>query len=298
LKNTTAEKFLFVINPKSGKEQKQDPKGEIERLAAEYSILHEAFMISGEDDKLKLVRQIKAFRPDTVVAVGGDGTVNFVVSIIAGSRINMGIIPTGTANGLAYNLRIPEDFEQAFRKMTENSPMTIDVLRINRKFCVHLSDVGINARIVKRFEEAGSRGRAGYARHFLAEFFARKKIFSYTLVTPERSIVSRAEMIVIANAKSFGTGAVINPSGEIDDGIFEIIIIKPYPWWMFFYFLKVLFTGHINHRKYVRLFLGNKAEIHFKRPHDIQIDGEIVPEVVSLNILCLPKALRVHYSKE
>ena len=231
-----------------------------------------------------------------MVAAGGDGTVNQVASELINSNIDLGIIPAGSANGLAYNLGIPSGVNEALQFILDCNAKPIDVIQLNNQiYCYHLSDIGINARIVSRFEKEGSKGLTGYAKQMLKELFTKRSAFSFDLKTPVESKRYKAEMLVIANAKYFGTGAIINPVGQIDDGEFEIIIIRPYPWWILFYLLRMFLFGKLEKLKYVKVIKTNQAEINLDKSHDLQADGEIFKDIKSMKIKILPSALKIRY---
>jgi len=100
-------------------------------------------------------------------------------------------------------------------------------------------------------------------------------------------------MVVIANAKRFGTGAIINPGGKLNDGKFEIIIIRPYPWWLVVSFVYAAFLGKLHKMKYAKVFSTSEASLRFPENHDIQVDGEIISGIDSLKIEIVSGALNV-----
>lgn len=295
MKNSSKKRILFVINPKSGRGQRLDTDAVISRFSEEYNFEYKVYRTTGENDSEEISRQIKDFRPETVIAVGGDGTVNMVAALLVNSEINLGIIPAGSANGLAYNLSIPENFEAALKKNLSGQVNSIDVIRINKKYyCLHLGDIGLNARIVKRFEKEGSKGLLGYGKQLFKELFQGKTYFSFYIKLPEhRRKKMKAEMLVIANAKSFGTGAIINPTGKLNDGKFEIIIIRPYPWWFIFTFIYSAFTGHLHKMDYIKIYSASEALITLPKVQEFQIDGEIIPETKEINVEILHNALNL-----
>lgn len=296
MKNNSKKRILFVVNPKSGRGQRQDADAVLSRFSEEYSFEYEIYRTTGENDSKEVSQRIKNFKPGTVVAAGGDGTVNLVAALLFDSNIALGIIPAGSANGLAYNLGIPENFEAALKKILNDEAKPIDVIKLNGKhFCLHLADIGLNARIVKRFEKEGSKGMLGYGKQLFKELFEGKTYFSFYIKLPEhRRRKMKAEMVLIANAKSFGTGAIINPTGRIDDGKFEIIIIRPYPWWFVFTFIYAAFAGKLHKMKYVKVYSASEALITLPKPQEFQIDGEVLPETSEVKVEILPEAIRVH----
>lgn len=288
-------RILFVINPKSGRQTLNDADSIISRHAANKSFDYTIYRTTGEADQKAIRRLLAEFNPDTVLAAGGDGTVNLVATELIGREISLGILPAGSANGLAYNLQIPEDLEEALLKNLEMEARGMDVIKMNdRYYCLHLADIGLNARIVKRFEKEGSKGMSGYGKQLFRELFGGKTSFSFSIEMPgHRRRKMKAEMVVIANAKAFGTGAMINPTGKMNDGKFEIIIIRPYPWWFVFIFIYAAFSGHLHKMKYVRVFSSSGATIQLKEKQDFQADGEVIPDIDEIRMEIIPEALRM-----
>ncbi len=103
----------------------------------------------------------------------------------------------------------------------------------------------------------------------------------------------KAEMVTIANAKSFGTGAAINPTGKIDDGKFEIVVIRPYPWWFVFTFMYASFTGKVHKMRHVKVFTTSVAEILLTNKQEFQIDGEVIAVKKKISVEILHGALKV-----
>jgi diacylglycerol kinase (ATP) len=290
------DKILFIANPTSRIIDKEGIRNEISRLSGEFRFSWEIYYTEKEKHELKIREKINEFKPGLVVAIGGDGTINPVATALIGSNMELGIIPAGSANGLAYNLGIPSGFTEAINLILNESAKPLDAIILNNThYCYHLSDIGINARIVKRFEQEGSKGLVGYGRQMIKELFSKRDIFSFTIRMHGRKKRFSAELLAIANARYFGTGAVINPAGRIDDGRFEIIVIKPYPWWAIFYLIRMFLFGSIEDRRFVRILSGTEAEISFDKKQDLQVDGEIIRGIGRMQIRILPSAVKVRY---
>lgn len=285
---------MIVINPKSGTGQKNNFESIISRVSQREGFIYEIYKTTGNRDREEIRHQIEAFRPHLVIPVGGDGTINMVAAELLGSKIKLGMIPTGSANGLAFNLGIPSGFEDALNKNIQGAFKPFDVIQINEShYCLHLSDVGINARIVKRFEKEGDRGFWGYGKQLFRELLSSKLSFRCLIKTSEYTKKLKAEMVVIANAQSYGTGVQINPNGRWGDGKFEIVVIKPYPWWFIFTFIYAGFAGKLDKMQYVKVFTSTEAEIVFNKKQDLQIDGEVMEPVERIKLNIIPAALQV-----
>ncbi len=295
MRNKPGIKTAFIVNPVSGTGKKTDYRSAISRASKSAGFEWDIFETTGENDPEQIRHFLQDFNPQRVITMGGDGTVNMVAAQIAGQDVVLGIIPAGSANGLAHNIGIPVDFDRALDFNLNASAHPMDMISINDTYyCLHLSDVGINARIVKRFEKEGSKGLLGYGKQLFKELFHPKTSFSCYLQFPgQPKQRMKAEMLIIANAKRYGTGAIINPTGQLNDGKFEVVIIRPYPWWFVFSFVYAAFLGKLHKMKYAKIFSVEKVTIRFPESHEFQVDGEIVPDVSSLKIKILPGEIQV-----
>ncbi|UII28084.1 YegS/Rv2252/BmrU family lipid kinase [Fulvivirga maritima] len=286
--------LLFVINPISGGIDKSDLQKQIEscckKQQAEYSIIE----TKGKNDQERISDRIKEISPDTVVACGGDGTINLVANVLLGyDNIKLGIMPLGSANGLATELNIPEDVEDSLEIILAGKTIHMDILRINKEhISLHLSDIGFNATLIKRFEASGSRGKMAYARHFFTTLF-KKKARKYQFDLGYTKFNQRAEMVVFANATKYGTGAVVNPEGQLDDGKFEICIFKPSPWYAMFSLAYHFFTGNMKRSRYVSILTAEELRLYTKKADTLQIDGEDLGEYTEVYVQIEPAQLHV-----
>ena len=162
----------------------------------------------------------------------------------------------------------------------------VDALLLNDKhLCLHLSDIGLNDKVVKRFEEEKIRGKFGYIRQFIREIIHTvPKKFKFDL--QGNTFKRRAHMVVIANATKYGTGAVMNPVGKIDDGKFEICIVKPFPKYAVFSIAYHMFRGSIKTSPYVKIISCKSITIYNPQKEVLQVDGEVIgyPKKVDVKI--------------
>src|SRR5215213_5917442 len=98
-------KILFAVNPSSGGKSRINWESTIREYFRDLPHTIEIFMLSGENDPESLKNWIEQFKPDRVVAVGGDGTVQMVAKQLLGSGTPLGILPAGSANGMARELQ-------------------------------------------------------------------------------------------------------------------------------------------------------------------------------------------------
>ncbi|UII22539.1 diacylglycerol/lipid kinase family protein [Fulvivirga ligni] len=286
--------LLFVINPISGGIDKSDLYSQIDTCCSQRSVQFSILETKGENDQKRIKKAIEEKKPDTVVACGGDGTINLVAQVLLGNKdLKLGIMPLGSANGLATELGIPEDTVAAIDIIIGQKTIDMDVLRVNDDhLSLHLSDIGFNATLIKRFEASGSRGKMAYARHFFTTLF-KKKPRKYHFDFGYTKFNQRAEMVVFANATKYGTGAVVNPEGQLDDGKFEVCIFKPYPWYAIFSLAYRFFTGKMKNSRYVDILTAEELHLSTRQEDTLQIDGEDLGDFKKVHVKIEPAQLKV-----
>ena len=264
-------KFLFVINPISGGKSKNNWETEIINYFKPKHHAIELCLLTGKNDADSIAGMIQNFKPDRVIAVGGDGTVNLVARLIMGTGMSMGILPAGSANGLAKELKVPNVPEEALKIVEKGRVNKIDSLKINDQFIsLHLADIGLNAQLIRYFEEDKWRGMLGYAKVVLKTMWRTQKV-KVLIETDTETLSRRAYMVVLANSKRYGTGAVINPIGKINDGKFELIVVRRLA---FSELLKMIFRHKPYDPRKVEIFRTRTVNLKSNRKTYFQSDGE------------------------
>ncbi|WP_297097467.1 diacylglycerol kinase family protein [uncultured Draconibacterium sp.] len=287
------EKLLFVINPISGDIEKDNLQDEIRRFMREYNQAVEFFYTTGENDKQKISAKIEEFQPSTVIAVGGDGTINLVAQTVINKPIKMGILPMGSANGMASELDLPKTVEENLKLIAKGKSKKIDVLQINDEhICLHLSDIGFNAQLISTYEKSDSRGLLGYTKSFIEEF-GNATPAAFEITMEDTTVSQKAFMVVLANASQFGTGAVINPEGKPDDGYFELVILRPQNVSDFLEMLVPFYTRQIHRLDFVDTYKCKKVTIKNPERQNLQIDGEIMGQPLQINVEILPRCVEM-----
>ena len=289
MQQTNGQKYLFVINPISGGKEKGDFETSIKEYFSPLPHTLEFFILDGKNDAQQLSAKLYRFQPHKVIAVGGDGTVSLVAKHVLCTDIQMGIIPAGSANGMARELDIPIAINDALNIVVNGIVKNADVININNQVCLHLSDIGLNARMIKYFEEGTTRGKLGYAKVALKALWRRHNI-QMVIETKGKEIKRNAFMVVLANASKYGTGAVINPEGDLYDGLFEVIIIRKLPISELF---KIYFNPQPFNPENIEIFNAESVNIQSSHRVHFQVDGEYLGKVKNVNAEILAGQLKL-----
>lgn len=284
-------KILLVVNPVSGDVDKSEFLKYAQEACAKYGYELGVFKTKGQDDLEKLRKEIEAFSPDRIGAVGGDGTFRLAAIANLESAIPVGVIPFGSANGFAKELGAAQDPNEAFSDLLKSQLIArMDAIKINDVHCIHMADIGLNARIVKAFNSDINRGMTTYAKHFFSEL-SKSEPFGFELSCNGETLTGQSEMISVGNGRKFGFGVPINKSGNPFDGKADIVIVDV-----------------VNAQKIIRaglsaideVFMDNldtqtravsEAEIKLDQPQFFQCDGELIGKVSELKISVLKGAI-------
>lgn len=231
---------------------------------------------------------------DTIIAWGGDGTVNEVASTLAFGPARLAIIPSGSGNGLARELGVPLDATRAFAVALEGRDRVIDAGELDGRLFFNVAGVGLDARVAHTFS-AGGLTRRGFSRYL--EITA-KELFAYE---PEEHSVSvdgvvvrqKTLLIAIANSRQYGNGALIAPSARVDDGKLDVVVIGHRSPLKALVQLPKVFLGKVEQLSGVTVLTGERIEIASAQPVVYHVDGEPFIGGASISGRVRPKALRI-----
>ncbi|RYZ87620.1 MAG: diacylglycerol kinase [Proteobacteria bacterium] len=285
----TVKKYLLVVNPISGDLDKAEILSLVDAYAENEGIEIIKFETTGTDDKESIINLFETHAPQRILVAGGDGTIKLVAEAMESKDVILGILPAGSANGLSVDLDLPAAIEDNLQIAFNNDFMELDMVCINGEKSLHLADLGLNAGLVKNYEESSVRGKIGYALQSIATL-QEHEAFNAVVEANGQTIETEARMIVIANSQKYGTGVTINPMGKMDDGKFEIVILKTFDLVLF----GKIVTGNMpTDTDEVEIISTDKAKVRTTVPVHFQIDGEYFGEETELDIHILPKQMKV-----
>ncbi|RZJ66402.1 MAG: diacylglycerol kinase [Flavobacterium sp.] len=287
-------KFLFVVNPISGDLDKAEMTSAVTEYANGKGIDIVVFETTGKDDPQAIVKLYDEHEPERIFVAGGDGTIKMVAEAMENHDVIMGIIPAGSANGLSVDLNFPDSLEENLEVIFSDNFMELDMVCINGERSLHLADIGLNAGLVKNYENSSVRGKIGYALQSIATLQEQGDPFSVTVEANGETITTDAKMVVVANSQRYGTGVTINPVGKMDDGKFEIVILRTLD---IILFGKII-TGNMPlDTGEVEIISTDRAKVTTTVPVHFQIDGEYFGEETDLDIYILPRQMKVTIPK-
>jgi len=165
-------------------------------------------------------------KADVVVACGGDGTINEVATCLIGTNIALGIVPMGSGNGLASNLKIPKTRRKALEIIRDKHYELIDVGSINGRYFFSNTGVGFDARLIKNYESSETRTLLGYISACAITFRDIEKSTPLSISIDGEAPMVNPFIILISNSNEMGYKLSLTPKASLQDGLLDVLVIK------------------------------------------------------------------------
>lgn len=271
----TKKSIIFIVNPISGTQGKDEIPGLIDELLDHDRFDAEVCTTEYAGHAAEIAKEAAGRGVDLVVAVGGDGTVNEVARSLVHSQSALGIIPCGSGNGLARHLCIPMDVRRAIQIINHCQIEQFDYGVINGLpfFCT--CGMGFDAFISLKFAEAGKRGPITYVENVLKEGL-KYRPETYEVADESGTTRHKAFLIACANASQYGNNAYIAPGATMKDGMMDVIIMEPFDALEAPQIAADLFMKTLGNNSKIKTFRARSLTIHRQQPGAIHYDGDPV----------------------
>ncbi|MDL2255494.1 diacylglycerol kinase family lipid kinase [Parabacteroides sp. OttesenSCG-928-G06] len=286
-----------IINPISGVGSKRKIPQMIEDMFASESCSVEITFTEYAGHASELTRQAVENGVHTILAVGGDGTVNEVAKAMLHSDTILGIIPKGSGNGLARELFIPMDVKKALEVVAKGHVSTIDSCSANGRTFFTTCGVGFDAAVSEKFACEKHRGSLTYLKNTIEEYLSYKPQ-EYELLIDDTIREEKAFLVACANASQYGNNAFIAPHANIGDGQMDITILSPFTPLDIGPLAIQLFTKQLDRNGKIKTLKGREVTIIRKSPGIMHIDGEPIQAEAEIHISMAPQSLKVYTPTE
>lgn len=217
-------KLLYIVNPISGTKSKSSLREIIKAKTVAAGFEFSIYPSVESGDYSFLFPIIKEQNFTDVIIAGGDGTINQVVNSLRKLKIQFGIIPCGSGNGLAFSAGIPKNPGRALQIIFKGKSELCDAFFINETFACMLVGLGLDAQVAHDFANDPKRGLATYIKKTISNFFTAKT-YPIVLTTNGKQIKTDALFVSIANSNQFGNHFTIAPKASLNDGLLDIVVM-------------------------------------------------------------------------
>jgi diacylglycerol kinase (ATP) len=285
-------RIRFVINPTSGPKKSVDVaaliKLHLDHSRHDHEIVYTAYAGHATELAIDAVQQGFA----TVVAVGGDGTVNEVARGLLKTDTALGILPKGSGNGLARHLEIPLTLQGAIKLLNEAHSSTIDSGTINGRPFFTTAGIGFDAYISSVFAGNQKRGLKTYVELVL------KEVLNYKHQPVKAHINGNAfetdcYVMAFANAAQYGNNAYIAPMADIQDGLLDVCLVRQLDMIKAIDLSYCMLTKQLAKASSAEYFKTAAISVETEEPIMYHADGEFLGKATHFNVLLAPLSLKV-----
>lgn len=290
-------RLLFIVNPFSGIGKQKKIEKLIEENLDTEQFIYEIRYTQAIHDGTRIAKEAVAENIfDAIIAVGGDGSINDVVAGLKNTGTIMGIIPCGSGNGLARNLKIPLTPAAAIRLINQFHVESIDTISVNQFTYASIAGVGFDALVARKMKLAKKRGLKAYADIIINDYPTTNEQI-YRMTIDGKEIERKAWFISLANSNQFGFETRVAPLAKLDDGLIDVCIVSKIPLAHIPLTAPLIYLNHFQYSQHVEMFKAKEVIIHNNEYKWVNLDGEgenvgtelhFVNHPHSLNIICKP----------
>jgi diacylglycerol kinase (ATP) len=285
-------KIRIIVNPVSGSGRRKKALRMIETHLDTDKFECEIVKTEHHRHAIELTNKAIDDGCSAVIIAGGDGSINEVGKTLAGTNVALGILPSGSGNGLARSLNIPLNMKRAVLNINAFHIRTIDTGLANREAFMNMAGVGFDAAVADAFHRQKLRG---FFKYFLLglKLLMGYKLQTYTIMADGREFERRAHLISMANSSQYGNDALVAPKALVDDGMLDAVIVNPFPFYQYFVLFYRLFQGTLNQSPYIKTFKFKEMTITQERDDVSHLDGDPFELGQVVEIKINPASLKV-----
>ena len=286
---------IVILNCAARSEKAAALRAQLDKLAGREQIV----LTQGPGSAQRQAMEAAQGGARTVVAAGGDGTINEVLNGLVGSNVTFGILPIGTINVLARELGIPLSVDGAWKVIEENRPLPIDLVRADymrdgrrqQRHFIQVAGIGRDAHVVQKVTREAKK-RWGPASYLLQLFKSMKEDLPPLMVRVDGGRELTARLVLAGNGRYYGGSIAIFPKASMTDGLLDLCLFESDRLFNAVRYLQSVVAktqGSFPGLTYVQT---RRAEITAATEMPIQLDGEfagflpaileIVPAAISI----------------
>lgn len=285
-----------ILNGTSGSRPNPETSERLTRLFADHGASARILVASHGSEITRLARQAAKEKVETVVAGGGDGTVNAVATELVGTASQLGVLPLGTLNHFAKDLRIPMGLPEAVKCIVAGRVVNVDVGEVNGRIFLNNSSLGIYPRIVRQREEEQKVGRGkwwAFARAVIS-VFTRYSQLRVHLQMNQQDLVRDTPFVFIGNNQYQMEGFNIGERFRLDEGNLCVYVANRCERTCLVRLALQALLGRLKNARDLDSMSVPDLLVHTKRRRiSVATDGEVTFMTTPLKYHMRPAALRV-----
>ena len=287
----------MIINGGAGAGHDDEAASDLRAKFRAHDCEAEVTLATSGEDMIAAARKAIADGVQVVVAGGGDGTINAVASVMAGSGVDFGVLPLGTLNHFAKDLGIPLELDEAVRNVAEGRRVEVDVGEVNDRIFLNNSSLGLYPDIVRDREKQQHRlGRGKWLAATWAAVAALRRFpfLDVGVGVDGRQHARRTPFVFIGNNEYIMQGLAIGERQRLDGGTLSLYVAqRPGRLGLVRFAWRALW-GRLAQERDFDVMLSDKFDIKTRhRRLRVATDGEVTVMTTPLRYRIRPAALAV-----
>lgn len=279
-------KIQLILNPIAGNGRSRVIGDEVCRRLKSSGIPYEMTCTACAGHAVSLAAQAAERGADSVLSIGGDGTALETATGLRSTSAALGIIPAGTGNDFIKTLGYPSDPMAALEHVMNHAPVPTDVGLLNDTMFLNETGTGFDVKVLEYAEKAKKycRGLLPYLYGVIGTIVHYRPTLLTYQIDEEPAVTENVLVCAVANGGIIGGGIPIAPKARVDDGLFDVVIVRDVPKRRLPLYLPRLMAGKIL--SFPETLYRRARKVVFSAPDmKVNIDGEIRPMAqVSLEI--------------
>jgi len=268
-------KTLVILNPAARGEKASRFQQQIRDLSPDF-VLHTT---SEPGEARSVAAQGVADGFETIVAAGGDGTINEVVNGVGGSSVRLGILPVGTVNVLAKEIGLPQgNLREAWNIIERGKTLALDLPMANGQYFIQLAGVGLDAEVVRRTTR-DLKKTFGPLSYILSLIQIASAPPPKLVLEAEGSPAREACFALIGNGRLYGGPFPLFKHASLDDGLLDVVIFKNQSHWDVVRYFQAIAFGKHEELPDVEYFQTPSLRVGGPDGVPVELDGELAGAV-------------------
>lgn len=270
--------IALIVNPAAGSGRSMTTCDAVCQRLTERGIPYELHQTDHPTHATEIARDAAARGIETVIAIGGDGTVTETAAGLHGTKTALGIIPSGTGNDFIKTAGIPMECESALEVILSKPARPVDTGIINDRFFINACGTGFDVMTLDFAEKAKKyvHGLLPYLYGVFRAIVAFKPIEMHIEIGDSTVLDGKYMVCSIANGRYIGGGIPIAPLAAVTDGLLDVLVVDAVPRWKLPAYLVPLMTGKLHECKVSHRYLTTKCKLQCQNMR-LNLDGEILP---------------------
>jgi len=271
-------RHVFIVNPVAGKGKSLQFISEIKNLFAKSDTSHIIEITKYPGHATEIARKHVSEGKCRLYSVGGDGTLNEIVNGMVGSDSSLAIIPCGSGNDFIKSITDNLNIKNILEKSVHGGEKLIDLAKVGSQYFLNISSIGFDAEVLLNVNKIKKlpfiTGRMAYILGVITTIFKYSHNF-LKISIDEQHMEAKSLLIAVANGRYYGGGMLAAPEAQIDDGLFDICLIRNMSKVKILKFFPKFIKGQHGKIAGVSFYRGKRVEIVCDGEVAMNIDGEV-----------------------